>query len=143
MDQSLVAGAHAIQSTIVANLQGSAARDIAELLPHLERRGQEYAEDAIRKLAKRGEDESRQMREILESQRKHIAATAEKSSQAILPFRDDELRQLEANRKHWVRRLGDIQEELETEPARIRDVYEVRARRVEPVGIVYLWPVTN
>ena len=143
LDLSLVAAANSIQPIIVTNLQSAAARDIAELLPHLEQRGQEYADDAIRKLAKRGEDESKQMREILESQRKHIAATAEKSGQAILPFRDDELRQLEANRKHWGRRLAEIETELETEPARIRDVYEVRARRIEPVGLVYLWPVTN
>lgn len=83
-----------------------------------------------------------QLRTMMERSQREVA-TAEKSSQAILPFRDDELRQLEANRKHWVRRLADIQGELETEPARIRDVYEVRARRIEPVGIVYLWPVTN
>jgi len=143
LDDSLVAAGNAIQPKIVTNLQGAAARDIAELLPHLEARGQEYAEDAIRKLAKRGEDESKQMREILESQRKHIANTVEKSSQAVLPFRDDEMRQLESNRKHWGRRLAELETELETEPARIRDVYQVRARRVEPVGIVYLWPVTN
>jgi hypothetical protein len=39
--------------------------------------------------------------------------------------------------------LAELETELETEPARIRDVYEVRARRIEPVGLVYLWPVTN
>lgn len=143
LDQALLAGATAIAPAIVGNLQHTAGRDIAELLPHLERRGEEYAADAIRKLAKRGEDESRQMREILESQRKHIGATAEKSSQAVLPFREDELRQLEANRKHWSRRLVELESELDTEPARIRDVYDVRARRIEPVGLVYLWPVTN
>jgi ElaB/YqjD/DUF883 family membrane-anchored ribosome-binding protein len=143
LDHSLIGGANSIQPTIVTNLRIAVARDIAELFPHLERRGQEYAEDAIRKLAKRGEDESKQMREILESQQKHIGATAEKSSQAALPFRDDELRQLEANRRHWGRRLAELETELETEPARIRDVYEVRARRIEPVGLVYLWPVTN
>ena len=27
-----------------------------------------------------------------------------------------------------------------TEPERIRQIYEIKARRVEPVGIVYLWP---
>ena len=143
LDTSLLAAATAIEPMIVGNLQHSTVRDIAELLPHLEQRGQEYAEDAIRKLAQRGEDESKQMREILESQRKHIAATAEKSSQSTLPFRDDELRQLEANRRHWGRRLSEIETELESEPARIRDVYQVRARRIEPVGLIYLWPVTN
>jgi hypothetical protein len=143
LDTSLLAAATAIEPMIVGNLQHSTVRDIAELLPHLEQRGQEYAEDAIRKLAQRGVDESKQMREILESQRKHIAATAERSSQSTLPFRDDELRQLEANRRHWGRRLSEIETELETEPARVRDVYQVRARRIEPVGLIYLWPVTN
>ena len=33
--------------------------------------------------------------------------------------------------------------ELVTEPERIRSVYEVRAQRIEPVGIAYLWPVTG
>jgi len=143
LDASLLAATGVIEPVITGNLQHSAARDLGELLPHLEQRGQECADDAIRKLAKRGEDESKQMREILESQRKHIASTAEKSVQAVLPFRDDELRQLEANRRHWDHRLSELEGELETEPARIRDVYQVRARRIEPVGLIYLWPVTN
>ncbi len=33
--------------------------------------------------------------------------------------------------------------DLEREPQRIREFYEVRAPRVEPVGLVYLWPETN
>ncbi len=33
--------------------------------------------------------------------------------------------------------------ELATEPERIRSIYEVKAQRIEPVGLVYLWPVTG
>jgi hypothetical protein len=40
-------------------------------------------------------------------------------------------------------RLEQFERDLEHEPQRIRDFYEVRARRVEPVGLVYLWPETN
>jgi hypothetical protein len=29
------------------------------------------------------------------------------------------------------------------EPARVRASYEVRAHRLEPVGIVYLWPASG
>ena len=36
-----------------------------------------------------------------------------------------------------------LQEEGWTEPERIRAFYEVRAKRVEPVGLLYLWPETN
>jgi len=32
---------------------------------------------------------------------------------------------------------------LQTEPDRIRELYKVKARRIEPVGLVYLWPVTG
>ena len=31
----------------------------------------------------------------------------------------------------------------EREPQRVREFYEVRAKRIEPVGLVYLWPETN
>ncbi len=30
-----------------------------------------------------------------------------------------------------------------TEPERIRALYEVKAQRIEPVGLVYLWPVSG
>lgn len=50
---------------------------------------------------------------------------------------------LEANRRHWDKRLNALAGELEREPARIREVYAVRASRLETVGLVYLWPVTG
>ncbi len=48
------------------------------MLPHLNHRGEEYAEDAAKKLRERGEAEAKAMREILETQKKHIAETAAK-----------------------------------------------------------------
>jgi hypothetical protein len=41
------------------------------------------------------------------------------------------------------KRLEAFDAELRTEPDRIREIYAVRARRIEPVGVVYLWPVTG
>ena len=41
------------------------------------------------------------------------------------------------------RRLAEFDAELEREPERVRAFYEVQATRVEPVGLVYLWPETN
>ena len=43
----------------------------------------------------------------------------------------------------WRKRLEQFTHDLEREPQRIRDFYEVRATRIEPVGLVYLWPETN
>jgi hypothetical protein len=56
---------------------------------------------------------------------------------------EDELLQLDANKRYWAKRLEEIRQELKTEPVRIQDLYTVKARRVEPVGLVYLWPVTG
>ena len=73
-----------------------------------------------------------------------------KDSPAFLPlffldFGDfeDELLQLDANRRYWAKRLEELREELKTEPDRIEDLYTVKARRVEPVGLVYLLPITG
>jgi hypothetical protein len=129
---------------ILKLLQGTGPRDVAELLPHLEKRGGELAEGATRLLMKRGEDEAKAMRGILGDQRKRIAATVEKhrETQPGL-FDQEEMRQLEADQRHWGKRLAGIEQELRTEPERIRGVYVVKAQRVEPVGLVYLWPVTG
>lgn len=90
------------------------------------------------------------MREILVTQQRHIAATVARHQrmdavQLSLDFGDnaEERRQLEANQRYWARRLAMLEEELRTEPERIRAVYEVKATRLEPVGLVYLWPMTG
>jgi hypothetical protein len=86
------------------------------------------------------------MREILETQRKHLGETVAKhdrGEQLVLDFNEEERRQLESNRRYWGKRLLDLDRELRTEPDRIRSLYEVRATRIEPVGLVYLWPVAG
>jgi SNF2 family DNA or RNA helicase len=67
-----------VPDTILHQLQESAARDVKELLPHLEARAEEYAADALRKLADRADIESKAMRVILETQRKHLEETVAK-----------------------------------------------------------------
>lgn len=151
LDESLLkAKGVKLTPTVIEQLQRSAPQDIGELLDHLEIRGHEYAEDAEKKLATRGEAEAKAMREILETQRKHIATEVKRvekmnPNQKLLDFGEDqdELLQLDANKKFWSKRLEQIREELKTEPGRIQELYTVMARRVEPVGLVYLWPVTG
>jgi hypothetical protein len=55
----------------------------------------------------------------------------------------EEQKQLQADRRYWQRRLQQLDQELDSEPQRIRSSYEVKARRLEPVGLVYLWPVSS
>jgi hypothetical protein len=128
-------------------LQAHAAQDVGELHPHLERRAEVLSRQAKRALSTRGEQEARAMKKILEDQRDRIERQHKKAAvdqqQLTLGFSREEERQFAANQKHWAVRLRALEAEIEAEPARIQAGYEVRAQRVEPVGLVYLWPVSG
>ena len=131
-----------------ANLLRAAPDDVAELLPHLQARCERVAAKAVAKRDERGQREAKEMVEILEGQRKRIQrelGRIEDPQQAFTfeGFDEDEQEQLRDNAKFWRRRLDDIPRELLEEPARIQKSYAVRAQRIEPVGIAYLWPVTG
>lgn len=140
-------GVHLPSEEIQAKLRASAGRDVEELLPQLERRAAEFAATAEERLRQRGESEEKQLREVLEKQRervtKQLARYEEHSRQLTLDLDDGEKRQLEADVRSWRLRLQQFERDLASEPQRIREFYEVRARRVEPVGLVYLWPESN
>jgi hypothetical protein len=40
-------------------------------------------------------------------------------------------------------RLDQLAGEIDSEPDRIRRTYDIKAARLEPVGLAYLWPVTG
>jgi superfamily II DNA or RNA helicase len=133
--------------TIQRKLLDSAPRDIEELLPQLEPRAAELAALAIQKLDQRGAHEEKNLRETLERQRERVREELAKNEgefeQFTMDFGDEEKRQLESDMRSWRIRLEQFDRDLEREPQRIRAFYEVRAKRVEPVGLVYLWPETN
>ncbi|MFM9086732.1 MAG: helicase, partial [Cyanobium sp.] len=54
-----------------------------------------------------------------------------------------ERRQLASDQKHWQRRLETIDTELASEPKRIEASYRVVTHRLEPAGLVYLWPISG
>ena len=128
-------------------LLDAAPRDIDEFLPQLEPRAEELAALAIEKLRTRGERESKDLRETLERQRERVREELAKHEggleQLTLGFNEEAKRQLESDMRSWRSRLEQFERDLEQEPKRIREFYEVRAKRVEPVGLVYLWPETN
>jgi superfamily II DNA or RNA helicase len=132
---------------IQRKLLDAAPRDIEELLPQLEPRAEELAALAIEKLRKRGEREEGDLRETLERQhdrvREELAKHQRDFTQLTFDFDDEEKRQLESDMRSWRSRLEQFERDLEREPQRIRDFYEVRAKRMEPIGLVYLWPETN
>ncbi|WP_425336541.1 DISARM system SNF2-like helicase DrmD [Synechococcus elongatus] len=54
-----------------------------------------------------------------------------------------EEKQLLSDQKHWQRRLEAIAQEREDGPAQIQRSYQVKTHRIEPVGLIYLWPITG
>jgi len=130
----------------VARVQALIEQDIADLRPALERIAGERKATNTALLRKRGEEESKSLRELLERQRGRIAKAAAEFNpdQLALPgIADEERREQEADRRHWTARLSRIDLELKAEPDRILRSYDVTASRLEPVGIVYLWPVSG
>ena len=132
---------------IRTRLLSTAPRDVEELLPQLEPRAEEIAELATRRLRERGEREARDLEETLRRQRERIVEELDRHegrfTQIALDFDEDERRQLQSNMRYWRTRLDQFDRDLKQEPGRIRAFYEVQAKRVEPVGLVYLWPETN
>jgi superfamily II DNA or RNA helicase len=138
---------HMPNDVIQSRLLTSAARDIGELLPQLEPRAKELAALAVDRLHKRGEREAADLTETLQRQRDRVRQELVRNEgefqQLTLGFDEDEKRQLESNMRSWRVRLDQFDRELTQEPQRIQDFYEVRAQRIEPVGLVYLWPESN
>ncbi len=149
LEQALSAGeGREASEPIRERLLSTAARDIEELLPRLEPRAEEWAAAARERLRERGEREARDLRETLERQRSRVREQFEKSrekpvEQLTLGFNDEEKRQLEADVRAWGDRLEQFDRDLSTEPDRVREFYAVKATRIEPVGLVYLWPESN
>jgi hypothetical protein len=135
--------ARAAPKLAAARVQALVERDIADLLPTLERLASERLAQVKVQLAKRGEAEAKSLADLLEQQRKRIArASAELDpDQLLLPVVGElERRERAADRRHWQARLARLETEIGDEPGRIRAAYEVHAHRLEPVGMVYLWP---
>jgi ERCC4-related helicase len=129
----------------VARVQASIEKDIADLVPTLEKITSERLTTVTAQLKKRGEEEAGSLSDLLDQQRSRIAKAAKDfdPNQLSLDLVPEERREREADRKHWQGRLTRLERELRDEPQRLRNSYEVRAHRLEPVGIVYLWPVSG
>jgi hypothetical protein len=130
----------------VARVQALIDQDIKDLRPALERIASERIATNTALLRKRGAEESKSLRELLERQRGRISKAADEfdPNQLALPgIAQEERREHEADRRHWRTRLARLDQEMQTEPERIQRSYDVTAHRLEPVGIVYLWPVSG
>jgi hypothetical protein len=137
-----------VPEVVAARLRNSISRDIEELLPNLEKRGQDARQDAEAKLTERGRVESESLRKVLEDQKRRVEVELGRTEPAQLAFEyrdhnDIERKQLESNRRYWQRWLANVEGDLLREPARVRDFYQITSFRIEPVGLAYLWPITG
>ncbi|MBD2039087.1 DISARM system SNF2-like helicase DrmD [Microcoleus sp. FACHB-672] len=137
-----------VSEPIRNRLKQAAFQDIEELIPHLDRRAEVLAERAKKKLTARGEKEAVEMRKILETQRDRILQRQQETKEEtkavqLSLFPEEEQRQLSADKRYWQKRLEALANELVQEPARIEATYQVKAVRVEPVGLMYLYPVSG
>ena len=130
---------------VLARLAESLPRDIEDLLVHLQPRAEESMADAVEKLTARGEAEAGELTKLLTEQRQRVSANLrrynEDTSQMTLGFDSEQLRQIESDARRWKEWLENVEGDLLREPPRIRDFYTVKSHRIEPVGLVYLWPV--
>ncbi|TGP86583.1 ATP-dependent helicase [Mesorhizobium sp. M2D.F.Ca.ET.223.01.1.1] len=138
---------------IIDRLRGSVDMDITDLRPHLEQRAKAAELAAIKELTENGGREATGLRELLERQIARVRKSMhEAEPPAQLSFdlyeseeqkqkAERELRQFEADRRSWDGKLVRLQADLITEPQKVRDNFAVAARQLEPIGLVYLWPI--
>jgi hypothetical protein len=134
-----------ISPTVQAKLRAATPDVFAQLWPQIRDEADSLAHDAETKLRTRAQEEAASLRRILESQKAGISKEMKGKEQLPIQFNDSESekaqrKQLERNLEYWHQRLNRIDSEIENEPPEIEALYEVVLRRLEPVGLVYLWP---
>jgi SNF2-related domain/Helicase conserved C-terminal domain len=136
-----------ISEVAQSKLRESAPGDFADLWDHIKKEGESREHDAAEKLRLRGSAEAERLRGILRGHQTAIKNVLSAKQLPLFPQHEKqiekEVRQFENDRKHMEERLISLERELEVEPPRIQVVYRVVLRRLEPVGLIYLWPATR
>lgn len=153
LEEALRTGAGPGQG-VIERLKATVEMDIADLRPHLQARADAAEAEAAAELATNGEREADALRDLLE---RHIARVRDAMRVAAPPAQlafdfqtaeqrqqaEREMRQFESDRRSWDKKLLDLQADLDASPQAVRDSYAIKARQLEPIGLVYLWPATN
>ena len=134
----------------IEKLKQRGAREEKDLRETLERQRARVLEELVKydkgelDMGMRLEKEERSLRQVplFEEDRQRHTEAKRRIEQAKREI-EDAKRQLELDVRSWRNRLQQFDRDLQHEPQRIRSFYEVRAKRVEPVGLVYLWPESN
>ena len=147
MDRTMSHPGPAVSDTVQKKLLDAIPIDLEQLLPHLQSRAIEVETETRKLLKERGEREAKILGDIIDKQKERILKMTREDTQLEIGFKDkeflEEKRQLAANKRHWGKRVAQLDKERLTEPDRIRNTYSVQAVRVETLGIVYLWSITG
>ena len=120
----------------------------SQLWSHVRAEADARAQEALLDLERRGLEEADQLKEILRRQRDAIESQLQlkPEQQQELNFEKltkSEQKQVEADRTYMGHRLEAIDREIQEEPEDLKSLYQVSLRRLEPVGLVVLWPKTR
>jgi len=130
----------AIQTRLVASAPG----DFGALWTAVKDEAEDRAHRATQQLESRGHTEAEALRAILRAQKDTIQrALGAQQLDLFASLAPDERKQWENDREHMKKRLDAIDDELDIEPRDIEALYKVTLQRLEPVGLVYLWPTTR
>lgn len=133
-----------ISPRVQDRLRAAAVGDFAALWDPVESEANRRAYAADNLLAARGDKEAADLRRLLEAQRGAIGETLAGRQIPLFGEVDEKEReqrdQYERDKRHMEGRLARLDHEIEAEPGQLRDLYRVVSRRLEPVGMVYLWP---
>jgi hypothetical protein len=135
-----------VSAAVRERLRASASEDFAALWTHIKDEADHLAHDVEGKLKARGAHEAELLTRILEVQREAIKRAIGGAEQLRLEFESEDRfqkEQFEKDLEYMEGRLGGIDRELKTEPKEIQKLYEVVLSKLEPVGLVYLWPETR
>jgi hypothetical protein len=162
----LQAEAPADVEALLPHLQGACTAALEQASARLQQRGASEAsalQEVLRNQRQRIRATLRQRIRATLRQRSRELAKLEKAAAAaddlaLIPGLEEQIsipaldpaklssqerRQLAADQKHWQRRLEAIESELSSEPKRIEASYRVVTHRLEPAGLVYLWPISG
>lgn len=141
-ERLLATGAPPPNETIAARIRAHAAPLFAALWPHLQAEADAVATDARARLGQRARREAGDLRALLARQQLAIDKADARLRQQELPgIQDkDQRRQIDLDLRHLADRRAEAAREMETEPAAIEALYDVRIPRLAPVGLVVTWP---
>jgi len=141
-EKLLATGARAPNATISKRIQQHSDALFRALWPHLEAEADAIAMEARRGLTERARREAGELRTLLGRQRLAIDAAQTRLRQSdLFNLQDKEQkRQVDLDLKHLEKRREAAAGEMETEPAAIEALYDVRMVRLTPIGLVVAYP---